>query len=130
MDFIFDSILLYLTFSLHITRIYKRKLYKEHIRNHENYPTYLHQPYKVDNINFWKDKWIGNFKIKEYVTNIPDHLKDLTVDKLIDWNRRKWELKEIQIHCPKFILNQIHAISIPLFEREDSCRWALNNRGN
>lgn len=73
-------------------------------------------------IQFWKDKWLGNFIIQEYVSNIPEDLQNITVSKLIDWKEKEWKLDSIRSLCPEFIINKIMAIPIPQYEREDEFR--------
>lgn len=36
------------------------------------------------NINIWEDKWVGNFKIKDYIKGVPNNLHSLTVNKIVD----------------------------------------------
>lgn len=39
-------------------------------------------------INVWEDKWVGNLKIKDYVNFIPNNLKNITINKIIDWDTK------------------------------------------
>lgn len=47
-------------------------------------------------INFWKDMWIGNIRIQDYVQNIPPDLQNLRVTDLINWNTKIWKLEMVK----------------------------------
>lgn len=82
-----------------------------------------------ENINFWKAKWLGNFKIEDYVKDIPDRLKNMKVNNIIDWNRRSWNLEDNSNICPRFIIECIQATHIPEYDKKDEYRWAFNKQG-
>lgn len=47
-------------------------------------------------INFWKDMWIGNIRIQDYVQNIPPDLQNLRATDLINWNTKIWKLEMVK----------------------------------
>lgn len=56
-------------------------------------------------INFWKDKWIVNTKIEDYVKSI----QNLRVAELINWNTKTWNLSIVESCCPDYIIRKIAA---------------------
>lgn len=80
-------------------------------------------------INFWYDKWIDNFTINDYVSDIPLHLKSLKVANIINKNTKSWNLSVIAPYCPDFIIRKIMAIHIPHTRQKDDFRWAFTKQG-
>lgn len=80
-------------------------------------------------INFWTDKWVGNFKIEDYTTSIPPNLTNLKVSDIINWNNLSWNIETLKNHCPGFILQKIKATPIPVFKFKDKPQWAHTDNG-
>lgn len=48
-------------------------------------------------INVWKDKWTDNFKIEEFINQIPPHLSSFKVAAPINWFKKSWSLDIIKL---------------------------------
>lgn len=78
-------------------------------------------------INVWRDKWVDNFRIDEYINQVPTHLSTLKVAALINWTNKSWNLEFLKPFCPEFIINKIVAIPIPSFKCRDQPHGLLRN---
>lgn len=78
----------------------------------------------------WKDKWVGNLKIEDFVNHIPSHIQNMKVADLINWSNHTRNITAIKNICLQFILDKIYATPIPLFPQKDRIKWAFTNIGS
>ena len=79
-----------------------------------------------DNINFWKDNWVGRFNLSIYnAQNLDNKVSDFITPS------KEWNVPKLMTVVPYDIVQRIFSIRIPRYnEASDELVWFENASGN